>query len=73
LANPKYFKIIIKYFPYFIFFRYKSYHLHAENRPVMDWPTRIKGVAGAAARGIAYLHEHCHLCIFSGNYAVFTA
>ncbi|QCE12790.1 serine/threonine-protein kinase PBS1 [Vigna unguiculata] len=35
------------------------YHLHEENRPVLDWPTRIK-VAAGAARGIAYLHEDCH-------------
>ncbi|OIW05458.1 hypothetical protein TanjilG_12049 [Lupinus angustifolius] len=35
------------------------YHLHGENRPVLDWPTRIK-VAAGAARGIAYLHEDCH-------------
>ncbi|RDX98383.1 Proline-rich receptor-like protein kinase PERK8, partial [Mucuna pruriens] len=35
------------------------YHLHDENRPVLDWPTRVK-VAAGAARGIAYLHEDCH-------------
>ncbi|KAL1361087.1 hypothetical protein HN51_006458 [Arachis hypogaea] len=35
------------------------YHLHGENRPVLDWPTRVKVGAGAA-RGIAYLHEDCH-------------
>ncbi|XP_019419881.1 PREDICTED: proline-rich receptor-like protein kinase PERK8 isoform X1 [Lupinus angustifolius] len=35
------------------------YHLHGENRPVLDWPTRVK-VAAGAARGIAYLHEDCH-------------
>ncbi|XP_061367026.1 proline-rich receptor-like protein kinase PERK8 [Gastrolobium bilobum] len=35
------------------------YHLHVENRPVLDWPTRVK-VAAGAARGIAYLHEDCH-------------
>nr|KYP33801.1 putative serine/threonine-protein kinase At1g01540 family [Cajanus cajan] len=35
------------------------YHLHGENRPVLDWSTRAK-VAAGAARGIAYLHEDCH-------------
>ncbi|KAE9615705.1 hypothetical protein Lal_00017610 [Lupinus albus] len=35
------------------------YHLHGNNRPVLDWPTRVK-VAAGAARGIAYLHEDCH-------------
>ncbi|MED6185294.1 Proline-rich receptor-like protein kinase perk8 [Stylosanthes scabra] len=35
------------------------YHLHGDNRPVLDWPTRVKVGAGAA-RGIAYLHEDCH-------------
>ncbi|XP_027348796.1 proline-rich receptor-like protein kinase PERK8 isoform X2 [Abrus precatorius] len=35
------------------------YHLHGENRPVLDWPTRVK-VAAGSARGIAYLHEDCH-------------
>jgi len=34
-----------------------------ENRPVLDWPTRIK-VAAGAARGIAYLHEDCKYLLF---------
>ncbi|RYR57045.1 hypothetical protein Ahy_A05g022792 [Arachis hypogaea] len=32
------------------------YHFHGENRPILNWPTRVKVGAGAA-RGIAYLHE----------------
>ncbi|RYR54155.1 hypothetical protein Ahy_A06g029407 [Arachis hypogaea] len=32
------------------------YHLHGENKPILNWPTRFKVGAGAA-RGIAYLHE----------------
>ncbi|XP_057542623.1 proline-rich receptor-like protein kinase PERK9 [Amaranthus tricolor] len=35
------------------------FHLHGENRPVMDWAMRVK-IAIGAARGIAYLHEDCH-------------
>ncbi|KAJ1442186.1 Serine/threonine-protein kinase, active site [Sesbania bispinosa] len=34
------------------------FHLHGEDRPVLDWENRVK-IAAGAARGIAYLHEDC--------------
>ncbi|KAL8223371.1 hypothetical protein R6Q57_018846 [Mikania cordata] len=36
-----------------------EFHLHEKNRPVMEFPTRLK-IALGAAKGLAYLHEDCH-------------
>ncbi|KAC9709415.1 hypothetical protein E3N88_45359 [Mikania micrantha] len=36
-----------------------EFHLHENNRPVMEFPTRLK-IALGAAKGLAYLHEDCH-------------
>ncbi|XP_066381550.1 proline-rich receptor-like protein kinase PERK8 [Miscanthus floridulus] len=38
------------------------YHLHGHGMPVLEWSMRVK-IAAGAARGIAYLHEDCHLRI----------
>ncbi|KAL0010157.1 hypothetical protein SO802_005265 [Lithocarpus litseifolius] len=33
-------------------------HLHGEEKPTIDWPTRMK-IAHECAKGLAYLHEDC--------------
>nr|XP_043623777.1 proline-rich receptor-like protein kinase PERK1 [Erigeron canadensis] len=36
-----------------------EFHLHGKNRPVMEFPIRLR-IALGAAKGLAYLHEDCH-------------
>ncbi|KAF3946862.1 hypothetical protein CMV_026918, partial [Castanea mollissima] len=35
------------------------FHLHGKEKPIIDWPARMK-IALGCANGLAYLHEECH-------------
>ncbi|KAK8485813.1 hypothetical protein V6N11_012842 [Hibiscus sabdariffa] len=35
-----------------------EHHLHGKDKPVLEWPKRVK-IAIGAAKGVAYLHEDC--------------